>query len=115
VNDTGRLDLAVVWPLGCFFSAYAKGPLLQPAVFWSGGITAQEAAIAHASAIGGATLDMLPVGQLVDNLSEGLAWNNAVAYWNQASRGFACSASGDISVIHGYQGVRTQSVWAQIE
>jgi len=82
-------------------------------VFWSGSSEAKQAAEEWATSNGGQTLEMTARGQELE--ASNLEWTEAKPLWEAASADFASGATGDVQVFQAAEGVRLQSMWAQIE
>jgi hypothetical protein len=79
---------------------------------WSG---AKQQAEKYADDTGGVSLERSVAGSLFDGLSFGMKWNNSLKHqWNELSRLYASGIRGEVH-IHQYRGVRTASVFNQVE
>ncbi|CAA9357513.1 MAG: Serine/threonine protein kinase [uncultured Gemmatimonadetes bacterium] len=81
-------------------------------VFWSGPGN-KEAAQEFAERTGRTTLEMTPEGKALEAATKDMPWDEAKPLWEQASRDFACGATG---CAHAFvEGARPQGVWNTIE
>jgi hypothetical protein len=80
---------------------------------WSG---AKQQAEKYADDTGGVSLERSVAGSLFDGLNFGASWSNGVLkhQWNELSRLYASGIRGEVH-IHQYRGVRTGSVFNQVE
>jgi RHS repeat-associated protein len=91
-------------------------PAATGRVFWSGGSIAEKAAEAYAKQNGGSTLGMTQAGQGLTAATNGMDYTTqALPLWENASKEFAQSASGEVHVFQRALGVDCQSVWARVE
>jgi hypothetical protein len=99
---------------GAVVDAIAGSAAAGVSVFWSGS-GAEAAAAEWAAANGAKTLGMSALGQAVDTVTRGWAYNLARPLWQYASRKAAQGAAGDVHVFQGASGVNVDSIWAQTE
>jgi RHS repeat-associated protein len=81
-------------------------------IFWSGGRGSKNAAERYAKRTGGTTLEMTTQGRALE--AANLPWSSAKPLWENASRQFAETASGQINVFVG-RVPRPDSIWRSIE
>jgi hypothetical protein len=84
-------------------------------VFWSGGNVAKTSATDFAATNGMKTLEMTPVGKIMEIASPYIPNSISAPIWNKLSTNFAKGATGEANVFLRAAGPRPTSIWITLE